>query len=84
MNFDLLKQKLLNAWQGLQGQQQASQDWRQNVGQLQQKLQPTIPNPQMPQGQGVLQNLAASIPTAPQMDQNAHDMYRKLLSFFGK
>lgn len=87
VNFlDMLKQKMLAGWQGLQGQQQASQDWRQNVGALQQKLQPTIPNPQMPAGQGVMANLQQagsdalnSIPTASQMDSNARAMKDKLM-----
>lgn len=83
MNFlDMLKQKALQSWQALQGSQQASQDWRQAAGQLQQKLQPTTPNPQMPAGQGVMQNIQSaigSIPNASQMDANAQAMKQKIM-----
>lgn len=73
MNFDLLKQKLLNVWQGMQGarqgQGQAVQNWQQNVAPLQQIVKQ--PNTVMPDMQGLQKQLMQS------------QMMQHLMSLFG-
>ena len=86
MNFDSLKQKLLQMWsQGkgaLGNTQQASQQWLQNIAPVQQRVQ-SQPSAslQFPQWQGIQQNaqqMAAPVQSA------LSPYYQKLMSFFGR
>ena len=100
MNFDALKQMLMQRWQQLQGARQnqarAVQNWQQNTAALQpiiqqqQQMAPRPPGPQssiaVPQVGSMLQNL--NIPSAGAINANAQTymqpLYQKLMSLFGR
>jgi len=92
MNFDALKQMLMQRWQQLQGARQnqarAVQNWQQNTAALQpiiqqqQQMAPRPPGPQssiaVPQVGSLLQQLNQSVPSAGAINANAQTYMQPL------